>query len=110
MQKYHILSSYFIVVDELQRQVTSLTEQVKTMSQSYEGLMAKLRKRNRNGLIFLPFEKLHRAILLEGFFGNGIYHQIIDHPSVTNTDKFILADVWINNERRDHFTLGRVII
>ena len=79
------------------------------MSQLYEGLITELRERNRNGLIFHPFEKLYQKVLMEGFFGNGIYDQIIDHPSVTVSDRFILADLWINNDRDDHFTLGRVL-
>ena len=79
------------------------------MSQSYEELIDELRERNRNGLIFLPFETLHQKILLEGTFGaDGIFAQIIDHPRVTILDKFILADVFISNEKNDHFSLGSV--
>ena len=40
----------------------------------------------------------------------GVYAQIIDHPSVTRLDKFILADVLISNEKNDHFTIGEVFI
>ena len=70
-----------------------------------------LRERNRNGLIFLPFETLHQQVLMEGTFGpEGVYAQIIDHPSVTRLDKFILADVFISNEMNDHFTIGAVFI
>ena len=96
------------IVEILQRQVQSLTEQVATMSQSYEELVDELRERNRNGLIFLPFETLHQKILMEGLFGDGLYGQIIDHPSVTILDKFILADVFISNDINDHFNLGKV--
>ena len=94
----------------LQRQVESLTQQVATMSQSYEELIDELRERNRNGLIFLPFETLHQKILMEGTFSDGIFAQIIDHPRVTILDKFILADVFISNEKNDHYTLGLVLI
>ena len=97
------------LVHTLQRQVDSLTEQVANMSQSYEHFIDELRERNRNGLIFLPFETLRQKILMEGFVGDGIYAQTIDHPSVTILDSFILADVFINKENNDHFTLGRVI-
>ena len=46
---------------------------------------------------------------MEGTFGPaGVYAQIIDHPSVTRLDKFILADVFISNEMNDHFTIGAV--
>ena len=90
----------------LQLQVQSLTQQVSTMTQSYEQLIDELRERNTNGLVFLPFETLHQKILLEGAFGyNGMYAQIIDHPSVTWLDKFILADVFISNSENDHFTV-----
>ena len=90
----------------LQLQVQSLTQQVSTMTQSYEQLIDELRERNSNGLIFLPFETLHQKIPLEGAFGyNGMYAQIIDHPSVTWLDKFILADVFISNSENDHFTV-----
>ena len=34
-----------------------------------------------------------------------MYAQIIDHPSVTWLDKFILADVFISNSENDHFTV-----
>ena len=88
----------------LQLQVHSLTQQVSTMTQSYEQLIEELRERNSNGLVFLPFETLHQKILLEGTFGDGMYAQIIDHPSVTWLDKFILADVFISNSENDHFT------
>ena len=44
-------------------------------------------------------------ILLEGTFGNGLFAQIIDHPSVTWLDKFILANVFISNSENDHFTV-----
>ena len=48
---------------------------------------------------------------MEGTFGpEGVYAQIIDHPSVTRLDKFILADVFISNEKNDHFTIGAVFI
>ena len=48
---------------------------------------------------------------MEGTFGPaGVYDQIIDHPSVTRLDKFILADVFISNEKNDHFTIGAVFI
>ena len=102
---------YFIqcLVDVMQRQIDSLTKQVATMGQSYEQLIEELRERNRNGLIFLPFETLYQKVLMEGKFGDGIYAQTIDHPSVTILDSFILADVFINKENNDHFTLGRVI-
>ena len=93
----------------MQRQIDSLTKQVATMGQSYEQLIEELRERNRNGLIFLPFETLYQKVLMEGKFGDGIYAQTIDHPSVTILDSFILADVFINKENNDHFTLGRVI-
>ena len=89
----------------LQNQVNSLTHQVSVMTQSYEELIEELRERNSNGLIFLPFETLHQKILLEGTFGDGLYAQIIDHPSVTWLDKFILADVFISNSENDHFTV-----
>ena len=85
--------------------MNSLTHQVSVMTQSYEELIEELRERNSNGLIFLPFETLHRKILLEGTFGDGLYAQIIDHPSVSWLDKFILADVFISNSENDHFTL-----
>ena len=78
------------------------------MSQSYEQLIDELRERNRNGLVFLPFETLHQKILMEGTFANGIFAQIIDHPRVTILDKFILADVFISNEKNDHFNVGLV--
>ena len=129
-----VKSSWKTSVDVLQRQVISLTEQVRTMSQSYEELIEgkdqrtgisgpnspnfvrwirikELRERNRNGLIFLPFETLHQKVLMEGTFGpGGVYAQIIDHPSVTRLDRFILADVFISNEMNDHFTIGAVFI
>ena len=89
----------------LQLQVQSLTQQVSTMTQSYEQLIEELRERNSNGLVFLPFETLHQKILLDGTFGDGMYDQIIDHPSVTWLDKFILADVFISNSENDHFTV-----
>ena len=89
----------------LQLKVQSLTQQVSTMTQSYEQLIEELRERNTNGLVFLPFETLHQKILLEGTFGDGLYAQIIDHPSVTWLDKFILADVFISNSENDHFTV-----
>ena len=89
----------------LQLQVQSLTQQVSTMTQSYEQLIEELRERNSNGLVFLPFETLHQKILLEGTFGDGMFAQIIDHPSVTRLDKFILADVFISNSENDHFTV-----
>ena len=89
----------------LQVKVQSLTQQVSTMTQSYEQLIDELRERNSNGLVFLPFETLHQKILLEGTFGDGMYAQIIDHPSVTWLDKFILADVFISNSENDHFTV-----
>ena len=78
------------------------------MSQSYEQLIEDLRERNRNGLIFLPFESLHKEILMDGNFDNVIYTHKIDHPNVTVLDSFILADVFINNKNNDHFTIGRV--
>ena len=101
---------YFIqfLVDVMQRQIDSLTKQVATMSQSYEELIDELRERNRNGLIFLPFETLHQKILMEGTFGDGVFAQIIDHPRVTILDKFILADVYISNQKNDHFNIGLV--
>ena len=34
-----------------------------------------------------------------------MYAQIIDHPSVTWLDKFILADVFISNSKNDHFSV-----
>ena len=43
---------------------------------------------------------------MEGTFADGIFAQIIDHPSVTILDKFILADVFISNEKNDHFNIG----
>ena len=92
----------------MQRQVESLTEQVASMSLSYEQLIEDLRERNRNGLIFLPFETLHQEILMDGIFDNDIYTQRIEHPNVTILDSFVLADVFINNQNNDHFTLGRV--
>ena len=46
---------------------------------------------------------------MEGTYGPaGVYAQIIDHPSVTRLDKFILADVFISNEMNDHFNIGAV--
>ena len=93
----------------MQRQVESLTEQVASMSLSYEQLIEDLRERNRNGLIFLPFETLHQEILMDGIFDNDIYTQRIEHPNVTILDSFVLADVFINNQNNDHFTLGRVL-
>ena len=69
-------------------------------------LFEELRERNWNGLIFLPFETLHQKILMEGTFADGIFAQIIDHPSVTILDKFILADVFISNEKNDHYNIG----
>ena len=65
------------LVEMLQLQVESLTQQVSTMTQSYEQLIEELRERNSNGLIFLPFETLHQKILLEGTFGDGLYAQIM---------------------------------
>ena len=96
------------LVHTLQRQVDSLTEQVTNMSQSYEHFIDELRERNQNGLIFLPFETLHQKILMEGTFGDGVFAQIIDHPRVTILDKFILADVYISNQKNDHFNIGLV--
>ena len=43
---------------------------------------------------------------MEGTFADGIFAQIIDHPSVTILDKFILADVFISNEKNGHFNIG----
>ena len=62
--------------DMLQRQVDSLTQQVATMTESYQELIEDLRERNSNGLIFLPFETLHQKILVDGTFSNGIFAQI----------------------------------
>ena len=45
---------------------------------------------------------------MEGTFADGIFAQIIDHPTVTILDRFILADVFINDEKNDHFNIGRV--
>ena len=45
---------------------------------------------------------------MQGNFGTGRYAQIIDHPNVTRLDKFILADVFVSNDKNDHFTLGEV--
>ena len=89
----------------LQHQVDTLTQQVATMTESYQELIEDLRERNSNGLVFLPFETLHQKILLEGTFADGIYAQIINHPNITRLDKFILADVFISNADNDHFTL-----
>ena len=95
-----------ILVDMLQLQVDSLTQQVATMTESYQELIEDLRERNSNGLVFLPFETLHQKILIEGTFADGLFAQIIDHPNVTRLDKFILADVFISNADNDHFTLA----
>ena len=78
------------------------------MGQSYDELIEELRERNRNGLIFIPFETLHQKILMEGTFADGVFAQIIDHPRVTILDEYILADVFISNEKNDHYSLGRV--
>ena len=45
---------------------------------------------------------------MEGTFADGIFAQIIDHPSVTILDRFILADVFISNEKNDHYNIGTV--
>ena len=92
-------------VELLTQQMTSLKQSHESLQRSYEDLLQELQERNENGLIFLPFEKLHEKILHQGRFYDGVFAELIDHEQVTILDEFILADVFISDSANDHFTV-----
>lgn len=92
----------------LAQQVQHLSEKIESSNAELQFLRERQLSQDRSGtnLVFRAFSAIHKETILQKSFGE-LENQshTIKMSDVTSDAKFVLADIFINDKKNDHFTI-----